>query len=245
MPQPRKRTTPRPQSAWVYYAGADVYSWSEQLDDAIPLQLADLSAEGYVEVDLQSPTQLAALKGQLAQIVTVGSTARLSLWSPSVAVEQVERHPVVLTFHAHLPRPAGEEALPVLQQVPPPALGECALIWDGHAWQLMDHQDLGPTGITLKMRLAEAIVEMVSPVGEWWTVDAAQAALADDTRREGIEEHLAELATLTRRRKQSPNRWEAHWQRNWLKPIGCNHGKKRAWPSSTPKRRPCASQPTP
>ena len=212
MPRQRGGRTLHAQSSWVYYAGADVYSWSQPPGEAIPLQLVDLAAEGYVEVDLQSPTQLAALKGQLARLLTVSTATTLSAWSPRVAIDHVERFPVVLAFRMQLAGDAGTEAVPVLQQVPPPSLGECALVWDGLAWQLVERSELGPEGNVLQQRLAEAIVEMVGPAMEWWTIEDARAALADEQYSANVEMHLGELTNLTRRRKQSPVRWEAQWQ---------------------------------
>ncbi|MBA3822614.1 MAG: hypothetical protein H0X24_01765 [Ktedonobacterales bacterium] len=212
MTKQRGTRTLRPQSNWVYYAGAHVYSWSEYLDEVIPLGLADLSAEGYVEVDLTSATQVAALKGQLARVITVSDATTLIAWAPRGAMEHVARFPVVLAFRMPSITVDGATTLPALQQVPPQSLGECALVWDGQAWQLVERSELGPEGITLQVHLADAIMEMVGAAAEWWTVAGATAALADEQQREGIEAHLADLTALTRRRRQSPARWEAQWQ---------------------------------
>ena len=212
MPRQRGKRTLRAQSRWVYYPEAGVYSWSEHLDEAIPLQLTDLTAEGYAEVDLQSPTQLAALNGQLARLITVGNVAALSVWSSRMAIEHVERFPVVLAFRTQPHQDSSTDAIHVLQQVPPSALGECALIWNGTAWQLVEHGELGPEGTTLQLRLTDAIAALAGPAAEWWTVTAARTALDDEQQASAIETHLAELADLTRRRKASPARWEAQWQ---------------------------------
>lgn len=201
------------QAEWVYYPQAEVYSWSGLLDQAIQLGIADLAAEGYAPVKLESLTQLVALKGQFARLIPVGGADSLQYWALRSAIEQVERLPVILAFHTASKPEVSDAPVAVLQAVPSPETGECALIWQRNAWRLIDKDGLGPDGIALQLRLRTALVDMAAPAAEWWTEEDARAVVGTaNAEGSALNAHLADLAEQRKRRKSSPARWEAQWQ---------------------------------
>ncbi len=142
-PKPSTKLPLRVQSTWVYFPEAGVYSWSAITDKPQQLHGADMVMESYAPVQLESPTQLAALKSQLAPLLTVVHPEGVQLWAPQTQIEYVERCPVVLAFRAQLNQNEADTNVRLLQPLPPPQLGECALVWHSGAWHLKEKPHLG------------------------------------------------------------------------------------------------------
>ncbi|MBA3822936.1 MAG: hypothetical protein H0X24_03400 [Ktedonobacterales bacterium] len=209
---PAKPKNQRPQSAWIAFPEAGVFSWFGPLEPAIPLGLYDLTTEGMTRVDTKHPAQLTALKGQLAAVRTVGRQDRVEIWTDRAALAQIERFPVALAFHSATIPPTDDGTIPIFQALPPPNLGECAFLWNGTSWTLLERAMLRPDGISLQLQLRDAIADLAAPADAWWTEPDLMAALADDQERDQALNHLETLALQQKRRRTSPARWEASWQ---------------------------------
>ncbi len=212
MPKPRTGSSIKAQSMWVYYPEAGVYSWSGRIERTQQLHQAELVTDGYAPIHMESPTMLAALKGQLASLLTISTDDVVHLWAPRGAIEQVEQYPIVLAFRASITLHEPRATLRVLQSVPPPSLGECALVWTAGAWRLVEREVLYADGHAIQRHLAEAIAMMATPATEWWTEEDAQVAQDSEELQASLQTHLADLATQRRRRQASPARWEQQWQ---------------------------------
>jgi hypothetical protein len=212
MPKPRPSAAMKPQSTWVYYPEVEVYSWAGLIERTQQLHQADLVADDYAPVQIESPTMLAALKGQLAHLIAISDGDAVRFWAPRVAIEQIKQSPVVLAFRASISQREANASVRVLQALPPPMLGECALVWTAGAWRLAEQEVLDADGRMIRRQLAGAIAMMATPTTEWWTEDDARAACDTEELQASLQAHLADLAMQRRRRQASPARWESQWQ---------------------------------
>jgi len=181
------RTVGLPRSLWLYHDQAALCLFSADPQQG---ESTELQARGYQQHHATDMGELglSILEGQLAEMVTVGDT----VWVSDEMVRHAERVPTLLAFRPTAHQAQGFRATPALpefrkhvivHELPPPTLGEVALIWDGATWVTLDATALDQPGRDLRNALQQLIMTMAGPATAWvpFTPLLLQWAYEDET----------------------------------------------------------------
>lgn len=242
-----------PGSAWAHFIELDAWIWNPRplAYDADLAIVKQLTAQGFERIESERhEARLTALYGQLADVVTIvwpGSGTKRDRWALRQDIERVDRAPVALAFtvrdDAPIPEagPENYRALPMAATVPPPQLGERALVLQQDRWRTYTLSGLGDDGLALWRQLGATLKQLNAPA-EWWLDSEELRRCAADPReyqamrdalrsqllathgeeREAVREQLAGLERIRKnaerlrqareRAEHDPDAWLAQWQ---------------------------------
>lgn len=196
-------------SMWAHFADLDTWLWQPRpiVYDGDVAIVQRLRTMGYEQIDSERhEARLTALYGQLASVVTLvwpGSTTRRDRWALRQDIERADAVPVALGFTvpdgAPLPElgPDNYRVLPMAVTLPPPQLGERALILHAGKWQLRTISVLGDTGLEHWRQMGTALKELNAPA-EWWMYSQELEQAADLAQYQAMREMLRSRLLATR-----------------------------------------------
>ena len=160
-----------PRSLWLYQYQAELFIFSPEPQ---PIALDVLTSRGFQQLDMAGIGELglSILEGQLADLATVSD----DIWVTEDTLRHAERVPIILAF-----RPTNDQLqffrvsspLPefrkhyVAHELPPPSLGEVALLWDGDTWVTLESSVLDTAGREVCDAIHDLILEMAAPLTQW------------------------------------------------------------------------------
>jgi hypothetical protein len=155
-----------------------------------------LTSQGFQQVPTaDGESYFGYLAGQCCEVVYIDqpSDNTVELWARSEDIEYVKQHPVILAFQ--LPEgitipntkpiegvPPGMSMIPMLQFLPPPNLGEYAIITEGNNSTIYHISQLPEASHSLRLQLGDALRRLSAP-GTWIEFEPNIMQLAADPRR--------------------------------------------------------------
>lgn len=198
-----------PMSVWAQFIELDAWIWNPRpiTHDGDLARVNTLVAQGFERIDTEHHEwRLTALNGQLADVVTLawpGAGDRRDRWAQRQDIERADRIPVALAFRipddAPIPEP-GARSYRVLQMaaaVPPPQLGERALVLTGDRWRVYTLSRLGDDALALWRQLGLALKELNAPA-EWWMYSEELERCHDPRQYQAMREELRSRLLATR-----------------------------------------------
>lgn len=171
-----------------------------------------------VEAD-QHPLRSVLLWGQLAEVRQVNLPKRLltQIWARGEDLRQIERVPVALAFTLPAGRSQGytsqEETITVSDPLPPPSIGEYALIASNQTWMCYPLSSTKEEGYALWRQMNDALTDLASqPPAE-------------------AQKHLHTIQPLAQRLA------EMYWQRHQQAQYEQEHRRIQSLPALTSKHR--------
>ncbi len=227
----RAMNAPGPSSFWEYFTALECWLWQARpvAYDADLDIVKQLTTAGFERIDSEHyPARLTALYGQLADVVTLvwpGAGNKRDRWARREDIERVDRYPVALAFtipaNSPIPEPNadGYSVMPMAVAVPPPQLGERAIIgevdaddiatsagegkWMGYSAGLLTllPDDGVPPGVvpgfTLWRQLGMALRRLNAPA-EWWMHSDELERCHDPRQYQAMRETLRSRLLATR-----------------------------------------------
>ena len=202
-------TTHGPASVWAHFVGLDAWIWNPRpiIFEGDLARVNLLTARGFERLDsARHEARLTTLYGQLADVVALAWPAagnKRERWALRQDIERADRVPVALAFtipdDAPIPEPGANEyrALPMASAVPPPQLGERALVLHKDKWQMYTLSRLGDDGLALWSQLGLALKELNAPA-EWWLQSEELERCQDPRQYQAMREELRSRLLATR-----------------------------------------------
>jgi hypothetical protein len=194
-------------------AGSDSWLWRPGIQASVDaVDAHQLLAEGWQQVGPDSNlTQSICLWGQLREIylLQTAEEEKLELWARETDLAQVAAVPVALAFS--LPENVRQtisplllasnppEALLMAINLPPPQLGEIALIATSQGWQQSSIGQLEANAQQLQHRIGEALTALAAPA-DWWLWDDLLATCCQPGGYEVKRQELRSALRTTRGR---------------------------------------------